>query len=58
MFCLDEETAFEYLSSKKIDPSVEKLLRETWKDNFELVGEQLLQKIESKQSDLLPLEDS
>jgi hypothetical protein len=57
IFFSDEETAFEYVSSRKIDTAVQKLLRETWKDNFELVGEQLLQKIESKQSDLVPLED-
>ena len=54
---LDEETAFEFTSSRKIDPSVQKLLRETWEDNFTLVGEQLLERIESKQSDLVPLED-
>ncbi|XP_028412719.1 armadillo repeat-containing protein 2-like [Dendronephthya gigantea] len=54
---LDEETAFDYVSSRKIDPSVQTLLRETWKENFELVGEHLLQKIESKESDLVPLEE-
>jgi hypothetical protein len=57
IFLSDEDTAFEYASSRKIDPSIQKLLRETWEDNFTLVGEQLLEKIESKQSDLVPLED-
>ena len=57
LFLLDEETAFEFTSTRKIDPSVQKLLRETWEDNFTLVGEQLLERIESKQSDLVPLED-
>lgn len=55
-FVADEETAFEHISSRKIDPSVMKLLRTAWKENFASVGEQLLGRIESVQPDLVPLE--
>lgn len=55
-FVVDEETAFEHITSRKIDPSVMKLLRSAWKENFASVGEQLLGRIESVQPDLVPLE--
>ena len=38
-----------------MEPSVQLLLRDMWKENFTVVGEHLLQRIEAKQSDLLPL---